>query len=76
MVFDSRLKFMEDQMGTLQSTLTELVKMQRAIAGPSQTQMSQQPLPQHHPRGSESSSLSANVGDDHSDKAYRLHIRL
>jgi hypothetical protein len=26
---DSRLKFMEDQMGTLQSTLTELVRLQR-----------------------------------------------
>jgi hypothetical protein len=28
---DSRLKFMEDQMGTLQSTLTELVRLQRGV---------------------------------------------
>jgi len=31
---DSRLKFMEDQMGTLQNTLSELVRMQRGAQQP------------------------------------------
>lgn len=49
---DSRLKFMEDQMGSLQSTLSELVSVQRMMAGPSFSQPHPPPppmMPQHPP---------------------------